>query len=255
MKSHKMNLCQFAIFLVAGFFTQTAMAQTTIYYLTPSSNVQAAVNTASSGDTLVFTNGTGGSYTAQVVTINKDLTLIGGSGSRPVISAMGAASVFVISSGVEVSMEYLEIEDADGQAGVVNNGTLTLDDCWVRDNIGLFGGIANLGGDLTLIDCDIFSNRSPSLGGGVTNAGGQVDASGNHIHLNVGYLGGGLHNSFGTANLTSNLFYNNHANSLGGGYSNHNIGGVVNSSGDSFTGNSATSCPMLYDVNLSPSCQ
>jgi hypothetical protein len=91
--------------------------------------------------------------------------------------------------------------------------------------------------------------------GGISNIPGALVVDNATITGNGGYLGGGFHNSWGTATIRNSSLSFNTAESLGGARSNHNIGGTVEfQSSSSYSDNSAADCDRFYDVEATPSC-
>ena len=135
--------------------------------------------------------------------------------------------IFTVSAGGEVAISGLGIVggvapfdaltgggDPSG-GGIKNSGTLTLTDCYLADNTGIFGGgiYNNSDGVLTLSHCDLTSNSAHVING---EPGG-------------GY-GGGIFNSSNATLMVNNCtFSTNTADYFGAGISNAGTMMITNS--------------------------
>ena len=152
---------------------------------------------------------------AQKLTVSSDLRLQGAGASSTILDGgynNGEPQSFAL---VVVAAARAEIADItirnNGGSGIVNEGTLTLTRCAIRDNYnyGSAGGIANRG-TLTLVDTTVAGNRAVSAGrwssgGGIDNFGSLTlinsvvsgnSASGGPVR------GGGIYSSSASARLT-----------------------------------------------------
>ncbi len=190
------------------------------------SSVATAVSAAAPGDVLELA---GETFNENIV-ILKSVTLQGESGT--VLDGGGSGRVISVTSGVEVSLVSLAVQNgfADDGGGIFNRGNLTLDDVVVGGNtavpnpsFGEGGGIYN-SGTLTATNSTI-SQNSAEYGGGLENNGGtvtltDVTISGNTATDIFDGVGGGLENSSGSVTLTRVTVQNNAANFVGGGIQN-----------------------------------
>ncbi|MEQ9503150.1 MAG: choice-of-anchor Q domain-containing protein [Deltaproteobacteria bacterium] len=95
--------------------------------------------------------------------------------------------------------------------GIMNAGTLLLDRSTIHDNEATRGaGLANLGGDATIVNCTISGNRAITRGGGILNIAGGANTGGLRISYSTianneantavasfggeAQTGGGIHN-------------------------------------------------------------
>lgn len=113
-------------------------------------------------------------------------------------------------------------------SGIRNFGTLTLNRCTVRDNLGETwhgGGIAS-SGSLTVNDSVIAHNDAGDDGGGIAVSGGLLAVNNSSISDNAAAdeIGGGIHMNGGTATLVNTTVSGNVA-ALGGGI--HVGGGML----------------------------
>jgi hypothetical protein len=118
----------------------------------------------------------GGFYHGSATTIDRDVTIIGGSADEPShVGLEGGSSAFTILPGNTLTLEDLHIEGATGEldgAGIHNQGTLILNRVAVHNNGAEDGGgIYNLG-TLTLNEgSSVYSNLAQEDGGGIYNLG------------------------------------------------------------------------------------
>jgi len=110
--------------------------------------------------------------------------------------------------------------------GILNFGTLLLEDVALRQNQGFFGGAVDNRGTLTMRGTTV-SNNVGILGGGLYNEGqlriNDSTISGNTANRGTGDsggLGGGLYNTTTSAKLTNSTIASNTAEVRGGGIAN-----------------------------------
>jgi hypothetical protein len=155
--------------------------------------------------------------------IREDLTITGAGASRTVLSG-GETRVFAV-FGCDVNISGLTI--ANSGSNSVTPGTLV--------NRG--AGVLNLGGTITLSNCDLVGNTAegphhePSQGGAIWNDGIlNID----HCNLlgNSASSGGGIYNSGGTVTIRNSTLSGNSATS--------GSGGAITTIGGSLTMNNCT---------------
>ena len=140
--------------------------------------IQAAINAASAGDTIVVA---GGTYNENLI-VNKQLTLMG-DGSHPLISCnVGKydAGISIRADGVVV--QGLEITNATSDLGYIvtdkdrYSANWTVDDCIIHD---VRSGVLAYGPNVTVTDCHLYSIH----GGQARMYGsGPCTVTGNWIH-------------------------------------------------------------------------
>ncbi|GAB4136902.1 MAG: hypothetical protein Fur0046_10690 [Cyanobacteria bacterium J069] len=173
---------------------------------------------------------------------------IDGPGSGTLTIARGSTDafrIFTLQSGITATIEGLTI--SGGNAGIGNGG-----------------GIANLGGTLTLQNL-VVQNSQARLGGGIFNQSGTLTLINTNVNNNaavieagLGGAGGGISNQTGTVNIQGgSQIVDNTAASIGGGIANDS-GGTLNVTGAAgqqilFSGNVAqnSSGGGLYNVGTS----
>jgi hypothetical protein len=207
-------------------------------------SIQEAINAAKTGDTIKIAAGTyheelevpgGGTATR--------LTLQGAGASQTTIeSGTRPGALVTLSSGVSATITGVTITRGgvgatccSSPGGIVNRGTLTLNDSTVSGNFAGHedgGGIRNEGGTVTLNDSTVSGNHAGC--GGECRGGGILNDTGGTMTLNDSTVsgntadtgrGGGISNSRGTMTLNDSAVSGNTAKTRGGGISNE--GGTV----------------------------
>jgi hypothetical protein len=224
----------------------------------PFCSLQAAIDAAASGDTILVSNGV---YAGEIA-VTKSLTIRGSGEDTRIVGAMNTRALF-IQPGVELNLSDVTIADGEKDlgAGVFNVGTLYMTGVRVADNVangaetytvGRGGGIFNAG-YLVIERCAIEGNRAhgdyhsglAGYGGGIYNeAGATLIVSNSVIAGNIGHgqvnyngrtgdsgYGGGLCNS-GSARLQNCTVASNVAVGGSGGYgSGSSFGGGIYNDG------------------------
>jgi hypothetical protein len=208
-----------------------------------SGSLRRIIDNASPGSTITFDPSLHGKtimLTSGDLNITKNLRLLGPSTGGLAISS-GKYGYAVIVPGSSVSISNLTFEHSDNTI-ITNEGTLTLTNCTVSGNKGLFGSIYNKSGSqLTLINSTA-SGNSTSKGGGIYNSNGKVTLINSLITGNSGY--GGVYNERATLAPTSSeegtltLINSTVSNNNGGGIVNYN--GSVILTNSTVSGNSAS---------------
>ncbi|MFN2213349.1 MAG: choice-of-anchor Q domain-containing protein [Anaerolineales bacterium] len=202
--------------------------------------INGALGKANSGDTIYVAIGTYTGAGSEVVYIDKNITLSGGWDigftdqiGTSVINGQDSRRVIEVAQGITVTIELFTVQsgNADGAAGIHNQGALTLDKCTIRDNFDSGdwtsegGGIRNSDqGTLTVKNSTISGNESSS-GAGIFNAWGTIVVENSTISGNTARgSGGGINNLGGSAYLYNVTVSNNtDQGNVAGGI--HNEGG------------------------------
>jgi predicted outer membrane repeat protein len=265
-------------------------------------SLRAALNSAHNGDTINFSNNTTNGdinfYDGTVHTITlsggellmkHSITIAGPGAGQLTVSGNHATRVFDLSGSTNphVTMNGLTIsngyatghyaEDAEG-GGILNRGTLTINNCTLAGNSAGQGAAIHNEGTLTINGCNLTGNSgvngaiqnyfpltvndstiSDNFAVGIWNAGpltitggtisgnhgGGIDSegtamiSGTTLSGNYGSFGGIDNYGNGSLTLTNSTLINNSTAGEGGGV---NVqGGTVTISGCTMTGNSAAS--------------
>jgi hypothetical protein len=171
-------------------------------------------------DTIDFQAGLTGTITLTsglLPTISEELTINGPGALVIAVSGNNASGIFVIASGIIVTISDLTISNgfAFTGGGILNNGgQISVSDCTLSgSSSSAGGGIANLGGTVTVTD-STFSGNTAS-GGGIFNQGGIVTITNCTMSNNFAAGGGGVFNQGGTVTITNSTISNNSA-TLGG---------------------------------------
>lgn len=231
-------------------------------------SLRQVVADAVSGDTILFAPALSGqtcTLTSGQILLNKNLTinasaLAGGF----ILSGNNASRVFEVSSSSVVSLSALVIRNGKAPnlaypsntgGGIFNRGTLTVNDCTVRNCEALLGDYPGGGGiesngTLTLNRCTIHSNSS-LYGGGVESfpVTGWPTLTVNQCTIanNIASVGGGGINSGGTTVINQSTITGNTAgsslSSSGGGIGRD--GGTVTLFNSIVALNTATATPNI----------
>src|SRR5262245_6277058 len=177
-------------------------------------SLREAIGGAESGDTIIFDSSLSGqtikfSAGSKSLEINKDLTIQGLGADQLTISGNGYARVFLVHAGADVTLSGMTItggnalptsfidEWAFSGGGILNLGTLTVDECIATGNTaqdGSGGGIYNAG-NMTITHSTISRNDTGAYGAatGIYNAGAMT-ISNTTISNNLARYAGGIYN-------------------------------------------------------------
>jgi len=193
-----------------------------------------AIAGAKSGDTIMLD--TRYSYNDTIILsgtqlyIDKSITIDAG-GMNITINADEKSRVFSIASGVTVALVGLTITGGNTNnsgGGILNAGTLFLDDCTITENTAHRGGGISNSGTIEMIDTTISKNVSTSYGGGIYNWRGTTTITNSIIAENTtqyriisptvvaGGFGGGIYNG-GTLTIIGTDIIGNKSPLFGGG--------------------------------------
>jgi predicted outer membrane repeat protein len=215
-------------------------------------NLQAAVDAASDGDTIVLKEGT---YHENVV-ITKSVTLIGVGPGSTIISGDTGEEVIkggVInitkplfqSSGHNVTLIGMTVTGGDAHygGGIFNDeGSLTLSWISIEDNSASLsgGGIYSMGGTVIMDgNTTVTGNTAPASGGMVNDGSTLTMNSGSAIAGNTAQIGGGLGNIQGTVIMNDGSSITNNSATYDGGGIYSYFYSTITLNGGSITGNTA----------------
>ncbi len=218
-------------------------------------SLREAIALANPGDRIAFAPTLDGTITlASPLVVDRALTIDGQ--RRIVLDGNDATRVLQVTSTGQLQLSALSVQRgaATQGAGVLNEGTLVIDRCLVRDNhaINGGGGIFHSGVSLSVLDSDITDNETFSGGGGGlldqttgsttiarsritgnmagTQGGGiwqnsgrmltitHSTISGNQVASSETYMGGGIATQHSTLNLRYSTVSGNKAHFGGGIY-------------------------------------
>ncbi|NIS79504.1 MAG: hypothetical protein GTO14_04685, partial [Anaerolineales bacterium] len=190
------------------------------------------------GDTVFVA---GGRYTgtgAEVALLLHDVTLAGGwnadfssQDSISTIDGEGVRRCMTVHSGVIATVERFSLQHGSSTngAGILNGGTLTLDQSSVQGN-----SAANEGGGVSLqreavliLNKSTISENVAVSGGGIFNAWGTLHGHNSTISSNTAEGGGGINNLGGVVYLNSCTVGFNNVSPMGGGGIRNEADGVV----------------------------
>ncbi len=203
--------------------------------------IKNATGTVANGGTVNIANGVYSGTKNTKITIEKNMTIRGQSKNSTIINGKGT---WIFSNPkATVTIYNLTIKNAtesftDNFGVISNNGTMTVNNCILKDNHGLwFGTIFNTG-KLNVINSDFTGNSVDGLtttsasypgssGGAITNTGNSICSVIGSTFTNnyAGCDGGAIYNYYGNLTVKNSAFKNNTAN-LGGAIYNDWIAAV-----------------------------
>ena len=224
----------------------------------PYQTIKKGISTLTAGGTIHIANG---QYTGQnntLITIDKNMNIIGESQSGTIINGTGTNRIFTINSGATITLTNLTLTNATSTArgAIYNQGTLTATNCTFTNNtvtityinIGGGGAIYNKGTIISLSGCT-FTNNNASYDGSYNIGGGAIYNQGtinslidcNFTKNTATHCGGAICNWNNIISLSGCIFTNNTATNDGYGGAIYNYEGTITSlNGCNFTNNTAT---------------
>jgi len=223
--------------------------------------IQAALDDAGirAGDVIHVSDAV---HTEQGITVTKDVTIQGEGPGRTIVQAgetseSATERVFLIGGGATATINDLTIrhghpsECPKSGGGITNQGTLTLENVVVRDNLAKSGGGIVNEGTLTLIRCTVRDNVAQGTGskrgsgGGIKNVTGALTVVDSTISGNDAYgRGGGIkHCCLSTLEMVNSTVSGNRCNREGGGI---HVRGIATLTHTTISDNSARSGGGLY---------
>jgi chitodextrinase len=194
------------------------------------SSIQAAINAAASGDTIVLAR----EVFVETIVVDRDLTIRGASSAASIIDGAAAGTVIVVPAGVSVTLESLTVRNgrtSGNGGGILNQGTLWASDIVVSSNVAATlpssagGGIYSTG-QLTLVDSTLTANESYSGGGGLYVSGltatalvERTNLVENRVHdMTTDFRGGGgIHVASADVTVRDSRIVGNRTDFTGGG--------------------------------------
>jgi len=235
--------------------------------------IAGAISRTTSGDSIVIAAGTYG----ENLSVNSNLSL-NGAGARATIidggshnADGGGGRVLVISNTAHVAVSNLTIQNgiANSGGGVLNSGTLTINNCSVLGNsagnesVAGGGGILNYG-TLTINNSTLSGNTVSArnaYGGAIYNSGSLTintsTLNGNSATGILGTWGGGVGN-YGKASINSSTFSGNSSTTGGNIYNGGTAATIQNSilANSTTAGNcSGTMTSKGYNLSSDKTCQ
>jgi hypothetical protein len=210
------------------------------FNVVPGDSIQAAIDVASSGDTI---NVAAGTYYESII-LKDGVKLIGAGEIDTIIDGGGSERVVTaVDVGPDTELEGFTIANGYSQnygGGMYNgNSSPTVTDCIFTGNTSSTGGAMHNRNysSPTLINITFTGNTS-GAGSGIYNylSWPTVINSTFIGNTTTGY-GGGMYNQFSSSNVINSIFAGNTATGYGGGMYNNNSAVTVTNS--TFTGNTA----------------
>ena len=208
----------------------------------------AAANSASGDDTITFAPSANGTtvLTADLPAIssNGTLTITGNGITNTIVS--GPHSVFNVQTSALLAVSRIAISTAGGTGGpIVNEGTLTMDQCSIAGSTGGDGAVSNRpGGTLNILGCMISGN---SVGGAIHTAG-TTNITSSTINDNTSNArGAGIFMGNGALTIRESTISGNTATLEGGGI--YKSDGNLLMVGITVSANSASAGGGLNSVN------
>ncbi|MSR70265.1 MAG: hypothetical protein EXS17_07970 [Phycisphaerales bacterium] len=174
--------------------------------------IQAAVDAASYGDTILIAPGT---YAERVWVDGKKVTLRGSEAApRPQIigDTTGGESLRVSGVGATgTQLEHLAVTGGNGPSGcglLIDHAEIRVRDCTFNDNRG--SGVSNIGSNSMFYSCRFEGNAATVCGGGFRNEGGSPTLTDCTVVRNsAGTFGGGLYSHAGRLTLVHSTISEN----------------------------------------------
>jgi uncharacterized repeat protein (TIGR01451 family)/CSLREA domain-containing protein len=172
-------------------------------------------------------------------TITDDVTINGPGSSTLIVNANGQDYVLSVGA-VRATIAGLTLTGASFEGGLVNAGTLTVENSTIDGNsqsagYSFGGGISNESGTLTVQNSTISNNRSRDslfngfgFGGGITNNGGTTSLAQSVVSGNSARFGGGIVNR-GTLTVETTTISGNSSSNDSGGIRNEGTGAIERS--------------------------
>jgi len=215
-----------------------SLLATTITIPTDQPTIQAGIDHAAAGDTILLMPGT---YHEHDILLTSAILIRGSTGNPEdvVVSAESLGSVFVLNECTDVRFEAFTIRDGSSEGIHSVNSDLSLADMVLIENAGgLYSAVDSGNSKILLAErCQFLSNTSTECGGGVRLVTVSSSQGDHYAYLTADFLdcvfaensseanGGGLscqaiHSNPGMSeiicNVTGSLFYANEADGNGG---------------------------------------
>lgn len=242
IQHHPLVSCRSALALVAALAllclpAQRVSAARPAATIPVTTTIQAAINSASDGDTISIPSGT---YT-ESLTIGKSLTLLGTGPGTTIIQAPTSSRVITVTADKDLTLKELSVTGGNfshGGGGIfIQNGNLTIQDCWVHDNQGTGGGAiyqSGTSGKITIssttpLSSKVYNNQATTYDGGAIYAHGDLELDGVSLDHNTSARnGGGVFLDLGTLTIKGGLILDNGSAQNGGGAYVNNSVSIVN---------------------------
>ena len=189
----------------------------------PYQSITQGISYVSREGTLHIANGT---YTANNIQINNDITITGQNQQNTIINGNNSGNIFVIVNGISVKINNLTLTNGTGNKGgaIYNQGNLTINNANLAYNFAYNGGAIynEYDGILTEINDTFTNNTSKYFGGAIFNMNVVTETNNTFNNNKADYNGGAIYNA-GTFTVGNSTFKDNNAQSGGAIYNNNNL--------------------------------
>ena len=182
--------------------------------------LREVISNAPSGAVIGFSNNILGVQLTVSLTIDKDITIYGGSNAVFPIYG-GNLSCFAVNTGCHVVLANLRL--CEGQissvargAAISNNGTVTLQNSQIDNNHAMSGGAIVNSGTMNMYNCLFLTNSAGNRGGAIYSTGVLNIVNCTFVGNSSVQLGGVLFMNGGTAQFSFCTVTSNFAGSQGG---------------------------------------
>lgn len=219
-------------------------------------SIKNATGTVNSNGIVNIANGQYNGTNNTQITIEKNMVIRGESQASTIINGTNSNWIFNIKTGVSVLFQNLTLANGNStefSGAIINNGTLTAEDCTFTTNNAIWGGAIGNFANLDIVNCN-FTNNNAEYGGAISNilysSSDSIISTINNCSFtnNTAKYGGAISNAiiYASGSITNNVngcsFISNSASSSGGAINNAvlSMGSVINTlNGCNFTSNTA----------------
>ena len=209
----------------------------------PKLTVENATGTVSSDGTVHIAPGT---YTENGITLSNSMTIIGNTQQNTIINGNNSGTIFFIEPGLNVSIINLTLtqgQNSYNDGGAINNqGTLTITNSTLNNNLAASGGAIYNQGTLTVSNSKFTNNTANHFGGAMYGDGAYTVTNCTFNNNQALSDGGAIYSYYGELTINRSNFTGNIAHGLGGAIVSCNYINLTNSTlnGNSAVGYSGT---------------
>jgi hypothetical protein len=194
----------------------------------PKLSIRNATGTVNSNGTVHIADGVYSGVNNTGITIDKNMNIMCQSQALTVIDGYDAGQIFIIQSGVNVTIQGLTLSNVNTLIGgaIINYGNLIIGNSTLSNNTAnnRGGAIYNYGS--LIIGNSTLRDNIAYIGGAIYNRGSLIIGN-STLRDNIAYIGGAIFNG-GSLILSNSTLSNNTANSDGGAIYNYAADLMVN---------------------------